>query len=121
MARKTKQTGTYRALHRNVRMSPRKVKGVVTMIRGKHVDQAQLALRLTKKRAAYFVDRVLRSAINSADQSGEVDVDRLYVASATADTARVLKRWLPRAQGRATPILKRSCHIEVVLKEMPEE
>ena len=121
MAKKKREAGAYHATHRNVRMSPRKVQAVVRMIRGQHVDQAKLALQLTKKRAAYFVDRVLRSAVNNADQTGQVDVDRLYVAHATVDSARTLKRWMPGAMGRASPILKRSCHIEVVLKEMPEE
>ncbi len=113
--------GAYRAIHRHVRMSPRKVKPVVDLIRGKHVDQAKLALQFLKQRAAYFVDRILRSAISNADQSGQVDVDRLYVASATVDSARTLKRWMPGAMGRASPILKRSCHIQVVVREMPEE
>lgn len=119
--KKNQEEGTYRAIHRDVRMSPRKVRAVVSMIRGKHIDQARLALQLTKKRAAYFVDRVLRSAINNADQTGDVDVDRLYVAQATADSARTLKRWRPGAMGRASPILKRNCHIQVVVREMSEE
>lgn len=119
--KKNYEEGAYRAIHRNVRMSPRKVQAVVRMIRGKHVDQARLALQLTKKRAAYFVDRVLRSAINNADQTGEVDVDRLYVVRATADGARTLKRWRPGAMGRASPILKRSCHIQVVVRQISEE
>lgn len=119
--RRTDESPSYRAVHRNVRMSPRKVKWVVDLIRGQDVNRARTALQLTKKRAAYLVDRVLKSAIANADQTGQVDVDRLYVAGATADGARSIKRWMTGAMGRVKPILKRNCHIQVVLKQRDEE
>jgi large subunit ribosomal protein L22 len=109
--------GSYRAVHKNVRMSERKAREVADLIRGRDVNDAQMLLRYTKKRAAYFLDRVLRSAIANADQTGDVDVDRLYVANAVADKARVLRRFRAGAHGRAKPREKRSCHLEVVVRE----
>jgi large subunit ribosomal protein L22 len=111
----------YRAVHKHVRMSPRKARFVMDMIRGRDVEDAQMLLRFTKKRAAYFIDRVLKSAVANADQSGTVDVDRLFVEQAHVGDGRVLKRWRPGAQGRAKPIQKRTCHLEVVVRERQEE
>ena len=113
--------GTYRAIHRNVRMSPRKAYAVMGLIRGLDVQSALQRLQFTKRRAAYFIDRVLRSAVANADQTGEVDVDRLYVHTATVDQAATIKRWRPGAMGRAGQVLKRNCHLEVVLRERADD
>jgi large subunit ribosomal protein L22 len=123
MAKRKKEddVASYRAIHRNVRMSPRKAYVVMGLIRGLDVQSAMQRLQFTKKRAAYFIDRVLRSAVANADQTGEVDVDRLYVATATVDQARTLKRWRPGAMGRAGQVLKRNCHLEVVLRERADD
>jgi large subunit ribosomal protein L22 len=120
MAKPKTRAGEFRAIHRNVRMSQRKAKLVADMIRGRSIDDARNILQFTKKRAAYLMDRVLKSAISNADQTGSVDVDRLYVSMATVDRARMLKRWRPGAQGRAKPELKRGCHILVAVSERAE-
>ena len=121
MAKAKHMTGEYRAIHRDARMSQRKVKLIVDLIRGRDVDEARLALRFSRKRAAYLVDRVLKSAIHNADQTGDVDVDRLYICGATVDRASAYRRWRPGAHGRTKPYQRRNCHIRVVVKERPGE
>ncbi len=109
-----------RAVAKGVRMSPRKMRLVVDEIRGKEVNEAYAILQFSKKAAARPIDKLLRSAVANAvyraDQEGEVlDVDELVVADAFVDEGRTLRRWRPRAFGRATPIRKRSSHVTVVV------
>ena len=109
----------WRAIHRNCLESGYKVRLVADQIRGKEVDDAQALLRFSPKRAAYFIDRVLRSAVANADQEGDVDLGGLYVAEARVDegSTRSRKRWRPGPHGRASRYKKRTCHITVVVKE----
>ena len=88
------------ARHRNAPISDRKTRLVVDMIRGKHVNDALNVLRATPKRAAYYVDKVLRSAVANADQSLEADMESLRVARAWVDGGPMRKKWHPRARGR---------------------
>lgn len=109
-----------RAVARDVRMSPRKMRLVVDEVRGKNVNDAYAILQFSRKAAAEPIDKVLKSAVANAvyqaDQEGEVlDVDELYVTEAYVDEGRTLRRWRPRAFGRATPIRKRSSHVTVVV------
>ena len=90
-------------------------------IRGKSVNDAQEILRFTNKRAASFIDKILRSAIANADTVGGVDVDNLYVVSATADDGTTLHRWHPGPMGRAMAIKKRRSHLKIVLKAEQSE
>lgn len=106
----------YRAVARNVRMSPRKVRLVVDLIRGKNVVQALGILDHTAKRPAPVVKTLLKSAIANAEHLDEnVAVDELTVQRAYVDPGPVLKRFRPRAMGRATPVLRRSSHITLTV------
>ena len=100
-----------------IRISPTKVRLVTELIKGKQVEEAQTILKFTPKRAARIVLKVLNSAIANADQNPNIDVDTLYVQNAFADGGPTLKRWMPRAMGRATRINKRTSHITVILEE----
>ncbi len=102
-----------RAVQRFVRITPRKVNQVLELIRGRGVEDAQNVLNFTPKAGARIVQKVLKSAVSNALHVGKVRVEQLYVKEAVAGAGSTLKRWLPRAQGRATPILKRTSHIFV--------
>lgn len=108
---------TYRAVLRDIRISARKARLVADLIRGKDVSQAVDTLKLTNKRAAPLMSKLIKSAIANATEKATVDVDRLMVDTVFVDEGSTLKRFLPRAQGRATPIRKRSAHITVMLRE----
>jgi len=105
---------------KNVRMSARKMRLVIDQIRGRDVDEALAILQFSKKKASQAIDKVLRSAVANAryraDEGGEsLDVDDLFVREAYVDEGQTLKRWRARAYGRATPVLKRSSHITVIV------
>ena len=107
-----------RAKAKFVRSSPRKVRQVLGLIQGKPVENAEDILRLTNRPVARKVQKVLKSAVsNAVDLHADVEVENLVVRSAVADPGPMLKRWLPRARGRATPILKRTCHITIVVDD----
>lgn len=109
--------GFYGASLRNIRIAPQKVRLVVDQIRGQNVERAREILRYSSKRAAYYLDRVLLSALGNADSKseGQADATDLYVAEAYADEGPRLKRFLAGDRGRARPILRRMAHITVVL------
>jgi large subunit ribosomal protein L22 len=106
-----------RATTKYLRISPQKARLVVDMIRGQRVEQALGILEFTTKRAARIVAKTLKSAVANAESSQSVDIDALYVKRAYVDEGPMLKRSLPRAHGRATPILKRTSHVTVVVDE----
>lgn len=101
-------------------MAPRKVRLVVDVVRGKSVDEAETILRFMKKEAARPVLKLLKSAIANAEHNDKLDRSVLRVKSIVADSGTTLKRWMPRAQGRATPIRKRTTHITLVLSDEPQ-
>jgi len=100
-----------------VRMSPRKVRLVVDLVRGKPVNEALSLLRFTPKSASKALDKVVRSAVANAENNYTLDAEDLFIARITADTGPTLKRFRPRAHGRVSPLLKRSTNITVVLDE----
>ena len=108
----------YKAKLKNTRISARKARLVVDMVRGKPVSVALDTLKLTNKKAAPLVSKLIQSAMANATNNATVDVDRLVVSEVFVDEGATLKRFLPRAQGRATPIRKRSSHITVKLAEL---
>lgn len=106
-----------KATAKYIRISPRKMKFVCNMIRGKNVDEALSVLKFTPKKGAVILEKVLTSAVANAENNFDMDRDNLYVAQVYANQGPTLKRWRPRAQGRAYKILKRTSHISVVVKE----
>ncbi len=106
-----------RARLRFVRIGPRKARLVADLIRGKGSEEAMNILTFTKKAAAKILIKVLKSAVSNATQKKTIDVDRLYIKKITVDQGPTMKRYQPRALGRATTIRKRSSHITLVLDE----
>ena len=102
---------------KSVRLSPHKTRLVVDMVRGKAVQEALNILKFSPQRPADVVAKLVRSAVANAEQKGIEDVDRLFVKAVFVDQGPVLKRFMPRAQGRATKIRKPTSHITVVLDE----
>ncbi len=102
----------------DVRISPRKVRMVVNAVRGKGVHQAMGILAFTRNKAARPVQKLLQSAVaNAVENNGVSDVDKLVIDRITVDEGPTLKRFTPRARGRATPILKRTSRIHIALRE----
>ena len=106
-----------RAQAKYLRVGPRKARIVVDMVRGKKAEDALNILRFTPKKAARMVHKVLTSAVANAEQRSDIDVDTLFVKRIFVDEGPTLKRWRPRAMGRATRILKRTSHVTVILEE----
>ena len=107
------------ALLRYIRVAPRKVRVVAKLIRGKPVDEAINILMFTKRGPAPLLKKLLVSAIaNAEDKSkGSLDTDNLMIKEVSVDQGPTLKRWRPRAMGRATRINKRTSHIRIVLSD----
>ena len=102
----------------HIRISPRKVRMVVDTVRGKSVSQALSILGFTRKKAALPVQKLLKSAVANAVENGGInDVETLVIDRIMVDEGPTLKRYMPRARGRATPIRKRTSHIRIVLRE----
>lgn len=101
----------------SVRLSPRKTRVVVDLIRGKAIQDALNILRFLPNPSAKQLVTLLKSAISNAEQKGVSDVDRLYVSSIYVDGGAVLKRFVPRAMGRASKIRKPTSHITVTLTD----
>ena len=112
---------TVRAQAKWVRMSARKARLVLDNIRGRSVPEARTILAFTQRAAATEIEKVLRSAVANAEANHGLDGDELLVHAAYADEGPTLKRWRPRARGRANRIRKRTCHVTLVLAERPEE
>jgi large subunit ribosomal protein L22 len=106
-----------RARLRFARIGPRKARLVADLIRGKGSEEALNILTFTKKGAAKILIKLLKSAIANATQKKTIDIDRLYVKQIMVDHGPMMKRFMPRALGRATTIRKRSSHITLVLDE----
>lgn len=106
-----------RAILRYARISARKVKIVLDLIRNKGIDEAYAIIKYTPKAASELLYKLLKSAESNAVNNNGLDRDNLYIAEAYADQGPTLKRVMPRAQGRAFRIRKRTSHITIVLKE----
>ena len=111
-----------RAFQRTTRQSPYKMRLVIDEIRGRPVNDALAYLQFSKKHAAKQIEKVLRSAVANAEyrargDGGGVDVDELFVKYAVINEGPKLKRYTPAAMGRATPVIKRTSHVEIVVAE----
>jgi large subunit ribosomal protein L22 len=109
-----------RAEAKYVRMSPRKARLVAEHIRGRSVPEARAVLAFTSREAAQVLQKVLQSAVSNAESNHGIAEERLYVKAAYADVGPVMKRWRARARGRVARIRKRTCHITVLLAELPQ-
>lgn len=109
-----------KAIARTIRIAPRKVRLVVDLIRGKQIGEAVAILRHTPKAASPVVEKVLKSAVANAEHNYELDVNNLVVSEIFVDEGPTLKRFRPRAQGRASAINKRTSHITIVVSEKKE-
>jgi large subunit ribosomal protein L22 len=118
---KTNERPGTRAVLRHFGMSASKARQVLDLIRGEDVDRASEILRSTEREAASVVGKVLASAVANAVHNDGLDREDLYVSACFADEGATLKRWRPRARGRATRIRKRTCHITVIVSRMPDE
>lgn len=108
---------TAEATLRHTSIPARKARYVLDQIRGRSVEQATQALAFSRRRASDSILKLLNSAVANAAQTGEMDLDVLYVKEAYANEGPTLKRIAARAQGRAYSIFKRTCHITIVLDE----
>ena len=106
-----------KAVAKYIRISPQKARLVADVVRGKDVETAITTLRFMPKKAAEILRKVLESAIANAEQTETIDVDTLYVKEIQINGGPMLKRFRPRAMGRAGKILKRTSHITVVVDE----
>lgn len=109
-----------KATLKNYRQSPRKVRLVTDLVKGKSLNEALTTLQFKVKRAADPIHKLVRSAAANAEQQGE-KLETLVVQNITVDEATTLKRWMPRAFGRATPKRKRASHITVTLGKKIEK
>lgn len=104
----------------HIRQSPYKVRIVLDLVRGLPVDEARVVLDFTNRKAAGTIKKLLNSAVANAEHNFALDADELVVSEAYANEGPTLKRWRPRARGRATRILKRTSHITIVVAETEE-
>ena len=110
-----------KAINKNVRSSPRKLALVCNFIKGKKADLALRDLEFTRKRIAKDVSKTVRSAISNAENNYQYDIDNLFVKEAYVGKSLVMKRYRPRAKGRASPIKKPFSRITIVLEEKKEK
>ena len=111
-----------RAIQRTARQSPYKMRLVIDQVRGLNVNEAFALLKFSKKHAAKQIEKVLKSAVANAEQAARsanepLDVDALFITKAIVNEGPKLKRFMPAAMGRATPIRKRTSHIEIIVGE----
>ena len=118
---KTNERPGTRAEARYVRMSAYKAREVLDLIRNKEVQQADEILQFAERDAAIVIRKCLASAMANAENNDGIDATELYVSACFADEGPTLKRWRPRARGRATRIRKRTCHITIIVSRLSEE
>jgi len=105
------------AITKNIRMSAQKMREVVRQIQGLPALQAQAILAVVPRKGARFVAKTLKSAIANAENNNNAKIETLIIKEAVAQTATTLKRFTPKARGSAGPILKRNCHVKIVLTD----
>ncbi|MBS4749754.1 50S ribosomal protein L22 [Granulicatella sp. zg-ZJ] len=109
-----------KAVAKTVRIAPRKVRLVVDLIRGKKIGEAISILKFTPRSASPIVEKVLMSAIANAEHNYDLDIENLVVSEAFVNEGPTMKRFRPRAKGSASPIMKRTSHITIVVTEKKE-
>tara|TARA_X000001036_G_scaffold370085_1_gene356429 strand:- start:153 stop:524 length:372 start_codon:yes stop_codon:yes gene_type:complete len=116
-----KNSNLVKAVNKNVRSSPRKIALVLDFIKGKKADVAIKNLEFTRKKIAHDVTKTVKSAIANAENNHQLDIDNLFVKEAYVGKSLVMKRFRPRAKGRASPIKKPFSRITIVLEEKKEK
>ena len=116
-----KNTSLAKAINKNVRTSPRKLALLCNFIKGKRADVALRDLEFTRKRISKDVSKTVKSAISNAENNLQLDIDNLFVKEAYVGKSLVMKRFRPRAKGRASPIKKPFSRITVILEEKREK
>ena len=116
-----KSNSLVRAINKNVRSSPRKISLICNFIKGKKADIALRDLEFTRKRIAKEVSKTVKSAISNAENNYQYDIDNLFVKEAYVGKSLVMKRFRPRAKGRASPIKKPFSRITIILAEKKEK
>ena len=116
-----KNNAIVKAINKNVRTSPRKLSLVLNYIKGKKVDLALRDLEFSRKRISKDVSKTVKSAISNAENNHQYDIDNLFVKEAYVGKSLVMKRFRPRAKGRASPIKKPFSRITIVLEEKKEK
>jgi ribosomal protein L22 len=114
-AKAPQQAPVVRASARFVRIAPRKVRLVADQVRGLHIEKARALLQFSPRGAARDIQKLIESAAANAENNHDLDAEEMRIATITVDEGPTLKRYRPRAQGRATPIHKRTSHIAVAL------
>lgn len=109
-----------KAKAKNIKISPRKVRLVIDVVRGMKAVSALNQLKFVNKKAALPVSKVIGSAVSNAVNTFELDKENLFIKEIRVDEGMTMKRWMPRARGSATPLRKRTSHINVVLGELVE-
>ena len=117
----SKENTLVKAINKNVRTSPRKLALVCNFIKGKKADVALRDLEFTRKKIAHDVSKTVKSAIANAENNYQFDIDNLFVKEAFVGKSLVMKRYRPRAKGRASPIKKPFSRITIVLEEKKEK
>jgi large subunit ribosomal protein L22 len=120
-ATKTNERPGTRAVHRHSGMSASKARQVLDLIRGEDVQRAAEILNGVEREAAEVIGKVLASAVANAAHNDQQNPEELYVAACYADEGATMKRWRPRARGRATRIRKRTCHITIIVSRLPAD
>jgi len=115
-----KNNATVKAINKNVRTSPRKLSLVLNFIKGKKADVALRDLEFSRKRISKDVSKTVKSAISNAENNNQFDIDNLFVKEAYVGKSLVMKRFRPRAKGRASPIKKPFSRITIILEEKKE-
>jgi large subunit ribosomal protein L22 len=116
-----KNNAIVKAINKNVRTSPRKLSLVLNYIKGKKVDLALRDLEFSRKRISKDVSKTVKSAISNAENNHQYDIDNLFVKEAYVGKSLVMKRFRPRAKGRASPIKKPFSRITIILEEKKEK
>ena len=117
----SKENTLVKAINKNVRTSPRKLALICNFIKGKKADVALKDLEFTRKRIAHDVSKTVKSAIANAENNYQFDIDNLFVKEAFVGKSLVMKRYRPRAKGRASPIKKPFSRITIILEEKKEK
>jgi large subunit ribosomal protein L22 len=115
-----KNTSIVKAINKNVRTSPRKLSLVCNLIKGKKADIVLKELEFSRKKIAKEVSKTVKSAISNAENNNQLDIDNLFIKEAFVGKSLIMKRFRPRAKGRASPIKKPFSRITIILEEKKE-